>query len=48
VAEGEPVPEMMNPPMPTLSPACTRIRVEMFRKRAGVGAAVALGVGALD
>ena len=43
-----PVPVMMKPPIPTLAPVCTRIRVERLRACAaamGVGVGVALGVG---
>ena len=47
-------PEMMNPPMPTLSPVCTRIRVDrliawvMPGEADGDGDAVALGLGLGD
>src|ERR1043166_3519403 len=51
-----PVPVMINPPMPTLAPVCTRIRVERLRACAagdalgvdvgvGIGVVVGLGVG---
>ena len=46
------VPEIMNPPMPTFSPVCTRIRVDRLTACAagvalgvGVGAGVRVGVG---
>ena len=37
-------PVMMKPPMPTLSPVPTRIRVERFRAWLGVGVGLAVGV----
>src|SRR5688572_31369357 len=50
-----PVPETINPPIPTLLPVCTRIRVERLiacvisgvavGDAVGVGATVALGLG---
>src|SRR6266446_6165270 len=41
-----PVPVMMNPPMPTLSPVWTRVRVERFRGcAAGVGVPEGVGDG---